>query len=251
MISIPARIEPLHIIAYHSEERGDGSPVFTEVDRFDAQFCPGTYTQKYVNVFEGVESIGINISLPSSRYAFSMPSELSFKLILDSEDPPGTLGDAIPSPGIDNPLGGDGEGGVSEMVSQFLAVCYDYDGEIHQPRFLRVEWATLSAACRLQSVDIQYTMFTRDGTPSRAELDVVFIGDVSEEIRVRRENRQSPDLSKRRVVTVGDTLPLIAQEAYGSASYYLDLARFNKLNHFRELKPGTEINIPSLNELLA
>ena len=250
-ISVPANIEPLHIIAFHSEERGDGSPVFTEVDRFDAQYCPSSYSQKYVNVFEGVESIGINVSLPSSRYAFSMPSLLSFKLILDSDDPSGSLSDAIPTPGVGNPLGGGESEGISGVISQFLAVCYDYDGEIHQPRFLRVEWASLSASCRLQSVDIQYTMFTREGTPSRAELDVVFIGDVSEEIRVRQENRQSPDLTKRRTVIEGEPLPLISQEAYGSATYYLDLARYNRLNHFRELSPGSEISLPSLEELLA
>lgn len=250
-LSVPANIEPLHIIAYHSDERGDGSPVFTEVDRFDAQYCPSSYSQRYVNVFEGVESIGINVSLPSSRYAFSMPSELKFKLIIDSDDPPGSLSDAIPSPADLNPLGGAEDEGVMEAVNQFLAVCYDYDGEIHQPRFLKVEWATLSASCRLRSVDIQYTMFSRAGVPSRAELEVVFIGDVSEEIRLRQENRQSPDLNKRRTVIEGESLPLISQEAYGSSSYYLLLAQYNRLNHFRNLIPGSEISLPPLEELLA
>lgn len=250
-LNIPANIEPLHIIAYHSEERGDGSPVLTEVDRFDAQYCPSNYAQRYVNVFEGVESIGINVSLPSSRYAFSMPSELSFKLIIDSDDPPSSMSDSLPTPSLDNPLGGADEEGVMEAVNQFLAVCYDYDGEIHQPRFLTVEWATLSASCRLRSVDIQYTMFSREGIPSRAELDVVFIGDVSEDIRVRQENRQSPDLNKRVTVIEGQSLPLISEKAYGSASYYLKLAKYNRLNHFREINPGMELSIPPLEELLA
>jgi len=244
----PHRLEPLRIISFHAEDRGDGSPVFTEVDSYEVQYDPDSYSQRFTNVFEGSSSIGINVSLPSSRYAYSLASRLTFSIILDATTTEGGLSAPIPMPS----LGGDSASeGISDMVSRFLETCYDYDGEIHQPRFLRVEWGTLSAPCRLQQVDIQYSMFDRDGTPIRAKLDCVFIGDVSEEIRIRQEDRRSPDLAKLHEVVAGDTLPLISQKAYGSPNYYMALADYNQLNHFRDLKAGSNIRIPSLETLLA
>ncbi len=245
----PSRLEPMRIVAFHSDDRGDGSPVFTEVDSFDVQYDPDSYSRKYTNVFEGASSIGINISLPSSRYAYSLASRLSFTIILDATEGSGGLSNILPTASLGS-LGGEASEGISGLVDRFMAVCYDYDGEIHQPRFLRVEWGTLSAPCRLQSVDIQYSMFGRDGTPIRAKLDCVFVGDLSEEIRVRQEDRRSPDLAKLHEVIAGDNLPLISQKAYGSSSYYLALAKYNQLNHFRELKAGDLIRIPSLETLL-
>jgi hypothetical protein len=237
----PSRLEPLRIIAFHSEDRGDGSPTYTEVDNFEVQYDPSSYAQQYTNVFEGANSIGINVSLPSSRYAYSLPSRLSFTIILDA---------TVEAGGLSTAFADDAGEGIAGLVDRFLAVCYDYDGEIHQPRFLRVEWGTLSAPCRMQSVDIQYSMFDPDGTPIRAKLDCVFLGDVSEEIRIRQEDRRSPDLAKLHEVIGGDSLPLISQKAYGSSAYYLALAKYNELDHFRDLQAGAQIRIPSLENLL-
>lgn len=237
----PSRLEPLRIIAFHADDRGDGSPSYTEVDSFEVQYDPSSYSRKYTNVFEGTNSIGINVSLPSSRYSYSLASKLTFTIFLDAMLAEGSLS---------TELMGDAGEGIAGMVDRFMEVCYDYDGEIHQPRFLRIEWGTLSAPCRMQSVDIQFSMFDMDGTPIRAKLDCVFVGDVSEEIRLRQEDRRSPDLAKLHEVIAGDSLPLISQKAYGSSAYYLALARYNDLDHFRDLKSGTQIKIPSLENLL-
>lgn len=241
-IGTPLRLEPFRIIAFHSPDRGDASPVFTEVDSFEAQYDPDSYSRQFTNVFEGPQTIGINTSLPNARYAYSQASQLRFQIILDATPMGGNA--------ITDLLSAAATSGVTEEVERFLEVCYDYDGEIHQPRFLRVEWGTLSCACRLQSVDVQYIMFDRNGTPIRAKLDTVFVGDVSEETRTRTEDRRSPDLAKVHTVKAGESLPLLAQKAYNSSTYYLDLARYNQLDHFRELKSGMEIRLPSLEELL-
>ena len=45
------------------------------------------------------------------------------------------------------------------------------------PRYLRVIWGPLNYPCRLQSVDVVYTSFDRDGSPLRADLKVKMVYD--------------------------------------------------------------------------
>ena len=60
----------------------------------------------------------------------------------------------------------------------------------------------------------------------------------------RQANLQSPDLTHRRVVKEGDTLPLLCREIYGAPAYYLRVAQVNGLDDFRILTPGQELFFP-------
>jgi nucleoid-associated protein YgaU len=101
-------------------------------------------------------------------------------------------------------------------------------------------------SCRLSSVNVTYTSFDRDGAPLRAELDINLISDEDAKKRAALENKTSPDLMHSRTVKNGDTLPLLAKEIYGSASYYLRVAQINGLDDFRNLTPGQELFFPPL-----
>ena len=46
------------------------------------------------------------------------------------------------------------------------------------------------------------------------------------------------------MVLAGDTLPLLCQQIYGSATHYLQVAAFNGLDDFRVLEPGRELLFP-------
>ena len=59
-------------------------------------------------------------------------------------------------------------------------------------------------------------------------------------------NRSSPDLSHLVEVRDGDTLPLLCDRIYGDAAYYVDVARFNGLDNFRQLTPGVRLHFPPL-----
>ena len=120
------------------------------------------------------------------------------------------------------------------------------DGELHEPKFLKIEWGDLIFDCRLESVEVNYTLFNRSGQPIRAELDTVFIGDIQDSKRIKQENKQSPDLTHTRTIQGGDKLPLIAHEIYGDPAYYIKLARVNNLNSLRKLNIGTTINLPPI-----
>ena len=100
--------------------------------------------------------------------------------------------------------------------------------------------------CRLSSVDIKYTSFDREGSPTGAELDIVLIEDIADALRVREDNFQSPDVTHFRVVKAGDTLPLLSNSVYGDPSYYLTVAQFNGLDDFRNLQAGQKLYFPPL-----
>jgi nucleoid-associated protein YgaU len=123
------------------------------------------------------------------------------------------------------------------------------DGTIHEPKFLKIQWgegALKDFDCRLESADVEYTSFDRNGAPLHATLKTTFVEDLDPEKRTKLEGKNSPDLSHTRVVKSGDTLPLLAKEIYGSAEYYLRLAQANDLDDFRNLTPGQEIVFPPL-----
>ena len=57
---------------------------------------------------------------------------------------------------------------------------------------------------------------------------------------------QSPDLTHICLIKVGDTLPNLCYQIYGDPNYYLEVARANQIDNFRNLTPGTKIFFPPL-----
>jgi len=137
---------------------------------------------------------------------------------------------------------------VSEQLDEFMKACYQMNGEIHEPNFLKIEWGSVNFSCKLKTLDIKYTSFGKDGTPRRAELEVVFVEDLPKDKIAKLERKSSPDLTHVITVMEGDTLPLLTEKVYGvsDASLYIAVARVNQMNDFRNLKQGQRIFFPPL-----
>ena len=56
----------------------------------------------------------------------------------------------------------------------------------------------------------------------------------------------SPDLTHRVTVKDGDILPLLTYKTYNDQSYYLQVARVNRLRNFRRLVAGTTLVFPPI-----
>jgi len=227
------KLEKLKIKAYAKKARV-GVPEGT----FEAMFNPESFQQKYAVVYGKKQ--GRNSSGKDVQYDRSLPSDLDLKLILDGTDASQSGVFAVAGYLRKSNMS------VSQQVKKFLDLTFHMNGEIHQPNYLSVEWGDLIFACRLSSVDVNYTSFDRSGKPLRAELDISLVA--AEEVIKRQaiENKSSPDLTHRRIVKSGDTLPLMTQEIYGSSIHYLRVAQVNRINDFRNLKPGLEIFFPPL-----
>ena len=141
-----------------------------------------------------------------------------------------------------------GEGVISD-IEKFKKVIFDYNGEQHKPNYLMIFWGSLLFKGTLSNMDISFKLFRPDGTPIRASARATFTGFVEDNLRVARENNNSPDLTHVRVVNDGDTLPLMTFRIYGDSGYYLEVAKANKLVNFRKLSPGQQIIFPPIEKL--
>lgn len=227
------KTQKLKITAYTKADRAavSGTP-------FEVMFNPASISVKHANKFSKLQ--GINTKGRTQQYSYTYSDEIELEILLD--------GTGVTDYGITT-FRGKGAKSVPEQIKQFMDLCFYMDGNIHEPKFLKIQWGEgvlKDFDCRLQSVDITYSLFDKNGSSLRATLKTKFIQDVSAKKRPILEGKNSPDLSHTRIVKSGDTLPLLSKEIYGSSQYYLQIARSNKINDFRNLTPGQELLFPPL-----
>ncbi|MGQ1786263.1 CIS tube protein [Saccharicrinis sp. GN24d3] len=134
---------------------------------------------------------------------------------------------------------------VDDQIKEVKELIYQYNGDIHEPNYLRVYWGTQSLfQGRLKSWKVNYTMLDMDGSPLRAEATATLVASVSAKKKAIEERKSSSDLTHVRTVLDGDNLPLMCHRIYGDSSYYIKVAQHNNLTNFRALKPGIKISFP-------
>ncbi len=212
-------------------------------DYFEVMFNPESYQLTNVNQYSKLQ--GINTISRQQQYQKSKPQELSLTLILD--------GNGVTEFGVAKivtaiPRLGAGGNDVYHQVRNFLELTSDMNGDEHKPNDLVLAWGNLVFECVLSKVDVKYTMFDRAGLPLRAELSTIFFGSIEDSKRVKKEDKKSPDLTRVRTIQAGDRLPLIASELYDNPLYYIELAKANGLNNFRQLKPGGSLRFPPVDK---
>jgi hypothetical protein len=222
------KIERLKVYAFTSPTRKGTSKTF------EFLIDPDTINTRHENRFS--RSRGINTSGRKAAYAFSSSDELTLQLTLDN-----TLSREFlpPSPFTSGAT-------VRDTVEEFLKYCFYMDGDIHEPRYLLVEWGKFNFECRLKSLSVSYSKFDDQGVALRANFDTVFVADIPDAKRIKLENKKSPDIIHSRTVLEGQTLTGLTKEVYGSAAHFLTVAKANGLDHFRELKPGSRLHFPPL-----
>jgi hypothetical protein len=225
------KLAKLTIRSYDDAERS--TPVLPR--SMDVQFNPETLSMRHESVFQGRQ--GIATSSAQARFAHSRSKQLDVALVFDGTNV-GYLGAELLLP---VPT-------VAERVKKLLEICFQVNSATHEPSYLRLTWdkGVLGPGfdCRLQSVDVKYTAFDRDGSPLHAELAAVFVEDLDPAKKAAQDRLSSPDLTHRRVVIAGDTLPLLCLQIYGSSAHYLRVAEVNALDDFRVLEPGRELFFP-------
>ncbi len=234
------KLEKLTIEAYKTNARSG-----FKIGTFVAMYNPESYSLKHEIVYSKPGG-KIGIYGKDIDYLRKHPSQLSIKLVLD--------GTGVEDYGLVNLFG---QQSVADRLAAFYQTTYQENQDIHEPNYLSIKWGKAewgdveksgvrSFDCRLRSVTVNYINFDRDGSPLRAELDLVFLSDTNIADVAKGANLLSPDLTHRVVVKQGDTLPFLSQQVYGSPAHYLMLATVNGLDNFRELSPGMELSFPPL-----
>ena len=184
---IPFKLEKLRIKAYKDRERK------TLHKTFKVMFNPTSFSMNHHNVFR--QKQGINTSGSQTGYIQSRSDRLSLDLVFD-----GTLGLS----GLYTVLKGFGKGVVSKQIDKFLELCFHMDGDIHEPKFLKIQWGEgplQNFDCRLESADIKYVSFDKNGAPLRAELSTVFIEDA------KQVEKRYPSLALQGNLRIAGVLP--------------------------------------------
>lgn len=221
------KLEKLTIVSHTNKKRnGPG-------ETFEVMFNPESYSLSYENVYSRKQ--GINTSGREAQYSMSKPERLKLKLVMD--------GTGVDLFGVEHVFK---SYDVNKEIDRFLKLTSYMNGKIHEPKYLTLKWGDLIFKCRLGSVQVTYSLFGRSGIPLRAELDTEFFGDLEESERLKKEDKNSPDLTHYRIVEAHDELPLMCESIYGSSRYYVYVAKANNLDDFRNLEPGQEIYFPPI-----
>lgn len=190
---------------------------------------PDNYSEKYTVGYNTLKTI----NNPAGTLAFT--SMNSGGLTLKNLMVDGT--GIIPLTGASN---------VQDYLDKLAKVVYLYNGTLHSPPYVKVTWGSLIFKGVCTEFNTNYTMFRPDGTALRATVDITFRSTVDPKTKGQAAGLNSPDLTHLRVVKAGDTLPLMCHQVYGDSAYYLEIARYNKLDNVYQLKPGTELYFPPL-----
>ena len=121
-------------------------------------------------------------------------------------------------------------------------------GDKHRPPVCRLSWGTVGVFFQgvLERLEQQFTMFMDDGTPVRATSACTFKEWRTNYEDLNRQDTQSSDMAKSRVVRLGDTLSSIAAEEYRDAGLWRPIARANGIDDPLRLVPGTALIVPNL-----
>lgn len=223
-------LERLRIIAYKDVDYKTKTG-----DQYEAVFNPGELVKQ------------LNIEYQRAQGEGTTGTELKFNRILPEELTLNLLFDATGALAYEANVSSTATKSVEEQLETFLKTVSHFDGSTHNTPYLMVIWGDYLFKGKLIDLTITYTLFKPDGTPLRANAKATFSGTVSDKIRVRKEGKNSPDLTHVRTVEAGDTLPLMTQRIYGDFLPYLEVARVNGLKDFRNLKPGTQLVFPPIN----
>ena len=221
------------------------------------QVNPDSYTLNHEVEFCEGQTIGS--SSQELRFNRIGSEEVTFDFVFDSSGviPPAKIKDGkveslalsdtlidVLKPAIANPF--EQAATIEDDLEEFKKLLSGFNGETHETRFLRLLWGKFLLECRLTSLSTEYKIFGKDGRPIRANAVCRFKGTQSYGEMQAEQNRQSPDVTHQKIVNQKDKFTLMVEKTYELNSYYIDVAKTNKLLSFRDLKTGLNLRFPPI-----
>jgi hypothetical protein len=116
-------------------------------------------------------------------------------------------------------------------------------GDSGEPVQVEFKWSVFSFKAYITNINQQYTMFTQDGTPVRAKVDVSFT-EYEQEPPPQNPTSGGGPPDRLWTVTDGDRLDLIAYQVYHDATEWRRIAERNRITNPLKLKAGQILEIP-------
>ncbi len=205
------------------------------VGSMEVMYNPSTINLQYTNEYRALEYLNKKDEVVN-QFSVMKPSTLNLQLIFDAKLP------------------GNTNNSINDQLENLKTLCCSIDPVSREPRFLRIEWGKMRwdgegcYAGRIESLDVEYTLFDRDASPLHAVVRLGVRADKSPELQ---KSAQAISAPKNVVVKApaGVSLPLLASTAAASVHLpdidYLALAAGNQLNHLNDITPGKQLVVTS------
>ncbi len=134
-------------------------------------------------------------------------------------------------------------------VSTYTRKIYDlmmFDETIHTVPSLKLEWSSFQFYGYLAECSQTFTKFSETGTPVRATMDCTFHQVLNLKEDSKKFPFESPDTTKYRILTQGDSLWALAVQEYGQPEQWRVIASANGLTNPRRLRTGERLVLPAL-----
>ena len=226
------KLDKMKLVAYGDDKFSN------KIGEFKVTVNPESYTINYS--IEHSEEQGQGTIAPAKHFNKIPAQTVHFDFVFDSS---GVLVEpSLLQGGLINPFSQTEN--IVDQLEQFRNFLFTYQSETHQPNFVAINWGTLLFKGKLTNLDIEYKLFKPDGTPIRAIAKADFEGFIEENLRVALANPLSPDITHQRLFGKDDRLDLLVNKMYQDDRYYIDVARRNGLNSFRNIQTGTKLLFP-------
>ncbi len=231
----------LKIYAY---DKPAGNSRQGEIDTFTVDFNPNSFTVNTKIEYKQPEGKGQAGNDPTFEKIPALEFSLEFTI-----DGTGVAAENFP-PDKKNEYRSKKKDYVKTQVRLLrdVAGIISLNGEIHRPNYLAVLWGTFYLNCVMTSLNVTYNLFDADGSPLRAKVTCGFLERLKPGSGGRSSRLESTDLTKQQMVKEGDILPLIAKNNYNDSSYYMQLAKVNRLKNFRQIPAGTTLILPPMQD---
>jgi nucleoid-associated protein YgaU len=202
-------------------------------DKISVMFNPSDYT---VNAdVNYAQSVIPGLSGPVLQFVSGNMQTLEMELFLDTYEQH-KAGNRILNNAQDD---------VRTLTAQITSLM-SIQPSTHAPPVLLFTWASLSFTCVLARATQRFIMFKPDGTPVRARLQVTFNEFKNVDLEAKEVKRETADYTKSYTVNEGETLSLIASNAYGDPSVWRAIALANDIDRPRDLTAGQQLTLPKL-----
>lgn len=114
-----------------------------------------------------------------------------------------------------------------------------------RPPYITFTWADESIRGFFKSFAQEFTLFSNLGVPQRAKVTLEFVEFVEPEQQAKEEGSGDPEHYYH--VRDGETLQLIAHRVFGNQNYWRNIASYNNMQSFRDLKAGMKLMLPAIN----
>ncbi len=124
----------------------------------------------------------------------------------------------------------------------------EIDPDLKRPPRCKLSWGEFGTIIvgYLMELEELFTLFLPDGTPVRATLTCTFEQD--EPQTESKGGTKALDDDPVRIVRRGETLSSIAYQEYNDPSLWREIARANRIDNPRSVRPGQVLNIPVLRQ---